>query len=61
MRLLALAVLWLCGILVAVFFYDRLHTAAKVILAILGIFFIPDIGIIEGLFVSYERYLRQGI
>ena len=61
LRLLSLTVLWLCGILVAVFFYEQLNAAVKVLLAILSLIFIPDIGIIEGLFVSYKQYLRRGL
>lgn len=61
LRLLLLSLMWLTGISIAIFFWDRLHVVIKGLLAIFGLVFVPDIGIVEQLFISYEKYTREGL
>jgi hypothetical protein len=61
LRLLVLTLIWLSGILVAIFFWDGLHILVKAFLSFLGIIFVPDVGILEQLFVPYVRYLKESL
>lgn len=61
LRLLALIVLWVFSGIALVVFWGRLHVLLKCLVVVLEYVFSPGIDLIENLFVSYKKYLKNGL
>ena len=61
LRLLALLLVWLVFAVAVVVYWDSLILPLKAILIVIGIVMVPDISSVEKIFVSYKRYLREGL
>lgn len=60
-KLLTALLIWIGFSLLLFYFWESFSIVLKGILVILGYIFIFDIGMIEQLFVSYERYIKEGL
>ncbi|RQR24549.1 hypothetical protein DIE23_33385 [Burkholderia sp. Bp9143] len=61
LRLLALIVVWAITCIALVIFWGRLPVLLKGLVVVLEYVFGPDLDLIENLFVSYEKYLKNGL
>jgi hypothetical protein len=61
LRLLVIAVIWVLMFVTLLLFWDDFHFLLKGLFVVLGFMFIPDFSMLEQLFVSYERYLKDGL
>jgi len=61
MRLLTFMAIWLLILIGLAFFWNHLHILIKGIFIMLGYIFSPDFSMIEQIFVSYEKYLKDGL
>jgi len=61
LRLLALIVVWAITCIALVIFWGRLPVLLKCLVVVLEYVFGPDLDLIENLFVSYEKYLKNGL
>lgn len=60
-KLLAVLLIWIGSSLSVFFFWESFPIVLKGIFIVLGYVFIFDAGMIEQLFVSYEKYLKEGL
>ncbi len=60
-KLLAVLLIWIGISLLLFHFWESFPIVLKGIFIILGYIFIFDIGMIEQIFVSYEKYLKEGL
>ena len=61
LRLLALLLLWLAVAVAVVFYWQQLPLLAKAMSIAMAAVITPDVGMIEQLFSSYERYSQRGL
>jgi CDP-diglyceride synthetase len=61
LSLLGYIVAWLCAAVAIIFFWQSLPLLFKALAVIIACVITPDVGMLEHLFMSYERYSREGL
>ncbi|MFC5476007.1 hypothetical protein [Paraherbaspirillum soli] len=61
LKLLAFLLIWLSILIMMMIFWETLSILLKVVFVVVEYAFFPTMGKIEQVFVSYERYLKEGL
>lgn len=59
LKLLIIVFIWICFSIVLAIYWAGVHVVLKGVFLALGYIFIPDFGIFEQIFTSYEKYLKE--
>ncbi len=61
LKLIAFQLFWLLILVLMIFYWDRMNILLKGFFIGLGYVFYPAMDSLEQIFVSYDRYLKEGL
>lgn len=61
LRLILVLTAWTVCVISALLYWGQMHMVWKILLGIVGFVFLPSIESVEQVFVSYEKYLKEGL
>lgn len=59
LKLLIIVSIWIFFSIVLAIYWGGLHVVLKGVFLAIGYVFIPDFGMVEQIFTSYEKYLKE--
>jgi hypothetical protein len=61
LKLIAFELFWIFILIVAIFYWNEMNIILKGLITVLGWCFYPSMDSIEQIFVSYDRYQKEGL